>query len=67
MQRLTYYKILYLPQIQTQIEQVQFQTHRLLREMDDMRQRNQHVEDMLSAIVKHHVSSLRYILMHDVE
>jgi transient receptor potential cation channel subfamily A protein 1 len=38
----------------TPIEQVQSQTRRLLREVDDMRQRNQRLENMLSAIVQHH-------------
>ena len=49
--------------IQTTIEQVQSQTRSLLHEMDHMKQsvaesteRNQRVEKMLGAIVKHQVS-----------
>ena len=53
------------PPPQTAIEQVQAQTHSLLTEVDHMRtsvsqltDRNQHLEEMLTAIVKHHVSCL---------
>ena len=53
------------PPPQTAIEQVQAQTCTLLTEVDHMRtsvsqltDRNQHLEEMLTAIVKHHVSCL---------